>query len=199
MTPSANNGSGGIASSASFSYDPTTKTLTVDTDTNAVGGEFAMVMTTWRLYLPAAGKLQLRDHRLDVLVDNDGDTASSTLHFSVADTQPPAGIAGEPINLALSDAVASEATAINVTVSGLPSGWTLNEGARLDDGSWTVQTTDVEALTVTTSPDFFGAAVLNVTETWTNPDGTTAPRSLRTMWRPMRQGIRGLVGGRHPC
>ncbi len=45
--PSANDGAGGITTGgASFSYDPTTKTLTVDTDTNAVGGEFAMVMTT---------------------------------------------------------------------------------------------------------------------------------------------------------
>ncbi|MGA8991963.1 MAG: hypothetical protein WB500_16555, partial [Rhodoplanes sp.] len=107
-----------------------------------------------------------------VLVDNDGDTAGNTLHFSVTGTQP-AGIAGEPINLALSDPSGNQATPINVTVNGLPSGWTLNEGTRLDDGSWTVQTTDVETLTVTTSPDFVGAAVLNVTETWTNPDGTT--------------------------
>ncbi len=65
-----------------------------------------------------------------------------------------------------------------MTVSDLPSGWTLNEGTHLDDGSWTVQTTDVKSLTVTSSPDFVGAAVLNVTETWTNPDGTTGTKII---------------------
>ena len=38
-----------------------------------------------------------------VLVDRDGDTASSTLHFSA--TVLPAGVAGSPINLGLTDPV----------------------------------------------------------------------------------------------
>ena len=179
FNPTANGGEGAIATSGggSFSYEPTTKMLTVDTDTNAVGGEFAMVMTTGAFTFQPPTNFSSETVSY-VLVDNDGDTAGSTLHFSVADTQQPAGIAGEPINLALSDPVASQATAINVTVSGLPSGWTLNEGTHLDDGSWTVQTTDVKSLTVTSSPDFVGAAVLNVTETWTNPDGTTGAKII---------------------
>jgi hypothetical protein len=39
----------------------------------------------------------------------------------------------------------------------------------------------VRALTVTTPVDFVEAVVLNVTETWTQADGTTA-----TMSKPMR-------------
>src|SRR4029077_17601600 len=48
FNPAANGGVGGITTSGggNFPYDGTTKTLTVDTDTNVVGGELAMVMTT---------------------------------------------------------------------------------------------------------------------------------------------------------
>ena len=51
FNPMANDGRGGITTSGvgipSFTYDGTTKTLTVDTDTaNATGGELAAVMTT---------------------------------------------------------------------------------------------------------------------------------------------------------
>ena len=175
--PTDNGGAGTITTGGdSFSYNPTKKTLTVDTDTNAVGGEFALVMTTGAFTFQPPTNFSSATINY-VLVDNDGDTASSTLHFFVANTLQPAGIAGEPINLALSDP-SDQATAINVTVSGLPSGWTLNGGTHLDDGSWTAQTTDVKSLTVTSSPDFTGAAVLKVTETWTNPDGTTELRMI---------------------
>src|SRR5262249_48093427 len=47
------------------------------------------------------------------------------------------------------------------------------DGATHDaDGTWTVQTSDVSSLTVTTSSEFIGAAVLDVAMTWTNADGT---------------------------
>ena len=36
-----------------------------------------------------------------------------------------------------------------------------------------MQTNDPASLTVTTPADFVGATVLNVTETWTNADGST--------------------------
>ncbi|MFZ1885892.1 MAG: VCBS domain-containing protein, partial [Rhodoplanes sp.] len=179
--------------SVTYTYDPVRNDISASTDTQppqdtpvltlttALGGTFTFYFAqsgstaagAWTYLTGASGAEDITY----VLVDNDGDTAGSTLHFSVADTQHPAGIAGEPINLALSDP-SDQATAINVTVSDLPSGWTLNEGTHLDDGSWTVQTTDVKSLTVTSSPDFVGAAVLNVTETWTNPDGTTGTKII---------------------
>ena len=68
---------------ASFTYDGTTKTLTVDTDTSVVGGELAMVMTTgaFTFHPPTGFSSESVDF---VLVDRDGDTASSTIHFSAA-------------------------------------------------------------------------------------------------------------------
>ena len=48
----------------------------------------------------------------------------------------------------------------------------LNGGTRLSEGVSTVQTTDIQSLTVTSPADFAGALALNVTETWTNADGT---------------------------
>ena len=100
-----------------------------------------------------------------------GGTSLSTL---ITNTHvKPAGIAGEPINLALSDASPDPSDLITVTISGLLPGWTLNGGTLLSDGFWTVQTTDIQSLTVTSPADFAGALALNVTETWTNADGTT--------------------------
>ncbi|MER9690281.1 cadherin domain-containing protein, partial [Mesorhizobium sp. M0139] len=84
----------------------------------------------------------------------------------------PAGIAGEPINLALT-APSANLVPVLVTIAGVPSGWTLNEGTNNGDGTWTVNTNDVQSLTVTTPSEFTGAAVLDVQMTWTNADGTT--------------------------
>ena len=80
----------------------------------------------------------------------------------------PAGIAGAPINLALADHGAET----SLTITGLPGAWSLNQGSRNSDGTWTVQTDDVTSVTVMTAAGFAGAALLNVTETWTNADGT---------------------------
>ncbi|TPI67883.1 VCBS domain-containing protein, partial [Mesorhizobium sp. B2-8-9] len=95
-------------------------------------------------------------------------------HTNAAKTQgglKPAGSAGEPINLALTDP--SDGQAVTVTVKDLPSGWTIDGATQNADGSWTVQSTAVHELTVTTPADFVGAAVLDVQMTWTNADGTT--------------------------
>ena len=83
FNPAANGGAGGITTSGSFTYDGTTKTLTVDTDTSVVGGELAMVMTTgaFTFHPPTGFSSKSVDF---VLVDRDGDTASSTIHFSAA-------------------------------------------------------------------------------------------------------------------
>ena len=58
-------------------------------------------------------------------------------------------------------------------VAGLAAGWSLSEGTNNGDGTWTVHTSDLASLTVTTPADFAGASVLNVSETWKNADGST--------------------------
>ncbi|WP_328824722.1 beta strand repeat-containing protein [Mesorhizobium neociceri] len=89
----------------------------------------------------------------------------------------PAGIAGEPINLALT-APSANLVPVLVTITGVPSGWTLSEGINNGDGTWMVQTNDVQSLTVTTPASFTGAAVLDVSMTWVNADGTTGSASI---------------------
>jgi hypothetical protein len=60
-----------------------------------------------------------------------------------------------------------------VTISGVPSGWTLNQGSDNGEGSWSVTTSDPSSLYISPPSTFVGAAVLNVSETWTNADGST--------------------------
>ncbi|RUT96036.1 adhesin, partial [Mesorhizobium sp. USDA-HM6] len=88
----------------------------------------------------------------------------------------PAGTAGEPINLALTDP--SDGQAVTVTVKHVPSGWTIDGATQNADGSWTMQTNAVHELTVTTPASFAGAVVLDVSMTWTNADGTTGSASI---------------------
>ena len=79
---------------------------------------------------------------------------------------------GAPINLALTDPSGVGALT-TVTISGMPADWSLNEGTNLGNGTWTVETNDLSALTVLTAAAYAGAMVLGVTETWTNADGST--------------------------
>ncbi|RVD58114.1 adhesin [Mesorhizobium sp. M8A.F.Ca.ET.023.02.2.1] len=89
----------------------------------------------------------------------------------------PAGTAGEPINLALTDP-SHEGALITVTVKDVPSGWTIDGATHNADGSWTVETANLHGLTVTTPADFTGAAVLDVQMTWINADGTLGSASI---------------------
>ncbi|MBP5078223.1 type I secretion C-terminal target domain-containing protein, partial [Pseudomonas chlororaphis] len=86
----------------------------------------------------------------------------------------PAGVAGEPINLALNIPLAEINGPATVAISGVPSGWVFNAGTDNSDGTWTVQTNDPGALTVTAPGDFAGALVLDVNLYWSNSDGSTA-------------------------
>jgi VCBS repeat-containing protein len=90
----------------------------------------------------------------------------------------PAGVAGEPINLGLAAGSANDEAMVTMTVADIPLGWTVNGGALLDDGTWTVQTTDPGSLTVTSPANFTGAMVFNVTETWTQADGSAATATI---------------------
>jgi hypothetical protein len=84
----------------------------------------------------------------------------------------PAGTAGSPINLGLSNLAPTSGTPIALTISGVPAGWSLNEGEDLGNGTWAVTAEDLTQLTVMTAAAYAGAMVLNVTETWTNADGS---------------------------
>jgi autotransporter passenger strand-loop-strand repeat protein len=83
----------------------------------------------------------------------------------------PAGAAGSPINLALADPAGG--SPIAVTIAGIPAGWSLNAGTALADGSWTVETADPSALAITPAGGLAGAAVVSVSESWLNADGSS--------------------------
>ncbi len=84
----------------------------------------------------------------------------------------PAGVAGEPINLALKEP-ADHVGAVTVTVHGLPEGWNLSEGRNNGDGTWTVETHDVGGLSITTPANYTGAASYHVEMSWTHADGSS--------------------------
>ncbi|WP_183939881.1 VCBS domain-containing protein, partial [Rhizobium paranaense] len=105
-------------------------------------------------------------------VISDGDGGSSSAQVIVHALNMPAGISGEAINLALADS-SHHIGAVTLTVAGLPAGWVLSEGTHNADGTWSVVTNDPSSLTVTSPDGVTGAVVLQVTETWTNADGST--------------------------
>ncbi|WP_201455999.1 beta strand repeat-containing protein, partial [Bradyrhizobium macuxiense] len=90
----------------------------------------------------------------------------------------PAGVAGTPINLGLTNSSESPSGPITVTMTGVPTGWSLNEGTDNGNGSWTAQTGDPASLTLTPPASFTGATVLQVNETWANADGSTGSASV---------------------
>jgi hypothetical protein len=116
------------------------------------------------------GRRDDTDRTITVVVNDgtqDSEVCTVTVHVAA-----PAGAAGDPINLALSDPSPDHLGFITATISGLPSGWSLSEGSHNSDGTWTVQTNHIAELTVTSPDDYAGALVLDVAMTWTNPDGT---------------------------
>ena len=105
-------------------------------------------------------------------VNTSGADVTLSPHLGVNEPAAPAGVAGEPINLALIDPSGVGALT-TMTISGMPADWSLNQGTNLGNGTWTVETNDLSALMVTTAAAYTGATVLSVTETWTNADGST--------------------------
>ena len=59
-----------------------------------------------------------------------------------------------------------------MTISDIPSDWIVNGGVHNLDGSWTVQTTNLASLSVTTPVSYSGAYLLNVTATVVLADGS---------------------------
>ncbi len=121
----------------------------------------------------------------DVLIDLPHVSATSlstsglSNQLAVIGALAPAGVAGDPINLALTDLSGGQSGPVTVTVTGAPSDWSMDQGTNLGAGAWAVQTSDPAALTIRTPAIFAGAALLNVTESWTNADGSTGTASLK--------------------
>ncbi|UEP38738.1 Ig-like domain-containing protein [Burkholderia ambifaria] len=169
-------------STLSWQYNQGTHTVTANTDTSNVWKVLIHDNTTNADYTATqqtAGTWtyttqQSLNLNKDSLTVTEWDTAGN----SRALTQTaPAGVAGSEINLALTDP-SGHAADLAVTIAGIPSGWTLNAGTDLGNGSWLVPTNDLGALTITPAASFTGATVLTVTETWTAADGTHAAATI---------------------
>jgi Nidogen-like len=100
------------------------------------------------------------------LAGNSGTSTPVTLNQT-----DPAGIAGSSINLGLTQASGESSEAI--TLTGSPANWTMVNATHNADGSWTALTSDFSTLAITPDINFVGSTVLHVTETWTNPDGSS--------------------------
>ena len=91
----------------------------------------------------------------------------------------PAGIAGEPINLALFDQSADQVGPTMLSIKGVPAGWTLSEGTLTSDGVWSVSTNNLAGLTITSPDSYAGALILDVTQNWVNADGSSGTAFIR--------------------
>ena len=105
------------------------------------------------------------------LVDLSGITIGD-LNTLIGTRIAPAGVSGEAINLGLTDPV-DHIGAVTVTVAGIPSGWSLSQGTDNGDGSWTIQAQNISTLAITSLGDYTGAIVFQVTQSWTNTDGSS--------------------------
>ncbi|WP_456784475.1 cadherin domain-containing protein [Bradyrhizobium sp. USDA 4516] len=104
----------------------------------------------------------------DILVDLVGVTLTNISQAHLA----PAGIAGQPISLGLTNPVDHVGT-VNVSISGIPLGWTLSEGTDNGDGTWSIQTGDVTGLSINTLDSYTGAISLHISQTWIDSAGGT--------------------------
>ena len=115
--------------------------------------------------------------RIVTVVVNDGTLNSATQTVTI-NGFAPAGVAGEPINLALAAPSADHIGPVSLTIAGIPTGWSLSEGSDNGNSTWTVQTNDIAALSITSPASYTGALVLNVAESWTNADGSSGSASI---------------------
>ena len=89
-----------------------------------------------------------------------------------ADNLAPAGVAGEAINLGLTNPT-DHVGPIMVNIFGVPSGWAISSGTNSGGGTWSVQTNDVSELSITAPGDYAGAVSLQMSQTWNDSTGGT--------------------------
>nr|WP_268040134.1 Ig-like domain-containing protein [Burkholderia ambifaria]WDR98180.1 Ig-like domain-containing protein [Burkholderia ambifaria] len=168
-------------STLSWQYNQGSHTLTANTDAsnvwkvlihdNTTNADYTATQQTAGTWTYTQQSLNLNKDSLTV---TEWDTAGNSRSLTQT---APAGVAGSEINLALTDP-SGHAADLAVTIAGIPSGWTLNAGTDLGNGTWLVPTNDLGALTITPAASFTGATVLTVTETWTAADGTHAAATI---------------------
>ena len=125
----------------------------------------------------------------------DGNMDTKTVAITITSVSGgPAGVAGSPVNLALANPRAAGGGPVAVTVAGCAIQLEPEPGHQFGNGTWTVETDDLSALTVLTAAAYTGAMLLNVTETWANADGSTGTATLRITSRLMRRAPRSLPG-----
>ncbi|WP_198031744.1 Ig-like domain-containing protein [Bradyrhizobium sp. Ec3.3] len=96
---------------------------------------------------------------------------NSGITFSQSNvTLAPAGTAGQLIDLALAGIAPPNADP--VTITGIPTGWSLNNGVIGENGTWTVQASQLASTSIISPATFAGATLLHITATWSNPDGS---------------------------
>ena len=98
--------------------------------------------------------------------------------FSPLLSSAPAGVAGQSINFGLNAPTSDDAVLITLQVEGLPSGWTLSGAQQVSGNTWTLPASGMQFLTVTAPAAFSGAVLLNVTETWTESDGSVVATTV---------------------
>ncbi|MFP3507449.1 beta strand repeat-containing protein, partial [Burkholderia sp. SIMBA_062] len=167
------------AAPSTLSWQYTGHTVTATTDTSDVwkvlvhdnthSGDYTATQQSAGTWIVSQASLNN-----DSLTVTEWDTAGNSRSLTQT---APAGAAGSEINLALADP-SGHAADLAVTIAGIPSGWTLNAGTDLGNGTWLVPTNDLGALTITPAASFTGATVLTVTETWTAADGSHAAATI---------------------
>ncbi|TPK83423.1 hypothetical protein FJ936_21040, partial [Mesorhizobium sp. B2-4-13] len=92
----------------------------------------------------------------------------------------PAGVSGQAMDLGLADPSADRIGAVSLTITGIPEGWTLSEGMDIGNGTWILQADNLAKLSLTSPDGYAGALVLNISETWTNADGSIGSGLIAT-------------------
>ena len=185
-----------VAPADTWTYLTSSKAITVTTDLSGIASVTAVDNThpaqgfaapinngggSWTIATSPTTNIN-GDSVTVTVTDNAGNVTIST-HTA------PAGVAGEAINLGLTDPLAGFIGVTTVTVAGVPSGWTLSEGTDNGDGSWTVVTNDIASLSITQR-----ATPVRWCSMWRRPGPTrtaaseTQPSS--TTSKPMRQARR---------
>jgi hypothetical protein len=125
-----------------------------------------------------AGAERVKVATLDNIINLAGVDALTAADFFVYNnTLGPAGVAGSPINLALTNPD-NALGAVTVNIDGVPAGWSLSQGTDNGGGSWTIEASDVSTLTITSPLNYTGAMAFQVAMTWTNADGSSGFTTL---------------------
>jgi len=111
---------------------------------------------------------------------SDTETVSGTIDVSVAaDADTPtlnlsdaSGTEDNAIALNISAGVTDSSESLSVTISGVPDGATLNAGTENQDGTWTLESGDLQNLTITPPADSDADFTLSVTATSTDGSDT---------------------------